>query len=93
MIKAFVQRFRQEYQFEHYYATWEFDGWGDAGPSRRQQVAAWWAAVWFAWKRTGWWPLVCAMRGHDLTVTACDPEHGSEDIACNRCGWSHHAQF
>jgi hypothetical protein len=34
----------------------------------------------------------CARFGHD-TESVADGENGSEDIWCNRCGWSHHAQF
>lgn len=37
--------------------------------------------------------LTCWMYGHSLAVDAFDAENGSEDISCNRCGWSHHAQF
>jgi hypothetical protein len=37
-------------------------------------------------------PATCRVIGHDYECSA-DPENGSEEVWCNRCGYYHHARF
>lgn len=37
--------------------------------------------------------FVCRVWGHAYTNQGHDPEHGTEDIMCDRCGHFIHAQF
>lgn len=36
--------------------------------------------------------VVCRLLGHDYETHA-DAENGTEDVWCNRCGWSEHYRF
>jgi hypothetical protein len=38
--------------------------------------------------RTRWAATVCEVRGHNIEADAANPESGSEDLSCTRCGWS-----
>jgi hypothetical protein len=59
---------------------------------RRLERRAYWAAFVQVLWQSAILPLVCRLRDHQWQSIA-DAENGSEDVWCDRCGWSHHAQF
>jgi hypothetical protein len=43
---------------------------------------------------TAWWLcFLCARFGHKWGVAHADAENGTEEIYCERCGYSHRCQF
>lgn len=58
---------------------------------RRAAGASWLRAWWDALVFEATWlvsVVACATIGHSLVCSHVDPESGSEDLLCRRCGWS-----